>query len=175
MFPTPGPLSRDARLRTELVALLRGGHAHVTVADALASVPPGRAGERPTGHAHSLWELLVHLRLAQADILAFTRARGDAARYTEPAWPAGYWPASAAGPGDWEREHAAFLADLDALVALVHDPFTDLFAEFAGAPGYTALREALLAADHTAHHLGQVVSLRRALGLWPPDESAGGS
>ena len=89
------------------------------------------------------------------------------APYVEKAWPADYWPVEPAAPGDWDAEWTAFLADIEAFQALVRDPFTDLTGDLAHAPGYTVLREALLAADHTAYHLGQVVALRRALGLWP--------
>lgn len=175
MRPTPGPLSRDVRLRTEIADLLRGGHAHVTARVALAgldSEPASeRANERPGGHAHSLWEVVYHLRFTLADILAFTRT----ADYSEPAWPDDYWPTAPAGPGDVGRERDAFLADLDALVALVTDPFTDLFAVLPHAPGYTVLREAILAGDHAAYHVAELVSLRRALGLWPPaDENQTG-
>ena len=153
------------RLRTELAALLRGGNAHVATLDALTHVPESVVNERPDGFVHSLWDLLEHLRIAQADILAFTRG----ADYRELDWPADYWPDAPAAPGDWARALDAFGADLDALVALAGDESTDLLAELPHAPGYTPLRELLLAADHNAHHLGQVIDVRRALGCWPPE------
>lgn len=165
MTPAPGPLSPDTRLRAEVVDRLTGGHASVTPEAAFAGLPPDRVDERPAGFVHSLWDLAEHLRVAQADILEFTRSPN----YTERAWPEDYWPAGPSADAEWHATLAAFLADRDALVALVRDPATDLTAELPHAPGYTVLREALLAAEHTAHHLGQVVSLRRALGLWPPD------
>ena len=170
MRPQPGPLSPDARLRSEIADLLGGGHAHVPPADALGGVPEARVNERPGGSEHSLWDLLYHLRVAQADILDFVRASlPGGAPYAEKGWPASYWPAGPAARGDWKKERAAFLADLEAFRALVRDPFTDLTGELSQAPGYTVVREALLAADHTSYHLGQLVALRRALGLWKPE------
>ncbi len=162
MPPPPSDLSATARLRHELAALLRGGQAHVGP-HALDGVPDDRVNDRAGGLPHSLWDLLWHLRFTQDDILRFTTSPD----YAEPGWPDAYWPEAPAGPGDWDRERRAFLASLDALVTLAE--VGDLAAELPWAPGYTAIREILLAADHNAHHLGQIVDVRRALGLWPPD------
>ncbi|MEM1056389.1 MAG: DinB family protein [Bacteroidota bacterium] len=155
----------DARLRRELTALLRGGNAHVPTLVALADVPAETIHERPDGFPHSLWDLLYHLWFTQHDILVFSRDP----TYTEPAWPAGYWP-EVDTPVEWDATLEAFAEDLEALVGLTETG--DLFAEFEHAPGYTLLREVLLVADHNAHHLGQVIDLRRALGLWPPPSMA---
>ena len=154
-------LAPDARLRAEVVALLRGRNAHVDAEAALADVPPDRVDDRAGGE-HSLWELTWHLRFTQADILEFSRS----AAYRDKDWPGDYWPDGPAPPGAWDGTAAAFLADRDALVGLAETG--DLTAELEWAPGYTLLRELLLAADHNAYHLGQVVALRRRLGLWPP-------
>ena len=160
-MPTPEPgLDPNARLRAELVALLRGGNAHVAPADALGGIPFERIHEQPDGVPYSLWELVYHLWFTQHDILVFVQ-NSDYQGHT---WPDDYWPAGDATPTAWADTCAAFHADLDRLVALVEDGH--LFAELGHAPGYTLLREVLLAADHTAHHLGQIVVLRRALGLW---------
>ena len=163
-MPAPAPdLAPDTRLRAELVALLRGGNAHVDLRAALDDIPPDRVNERPKGFAHSLWDLLAHLRIAQRDILDFVRDPG----YEAPDWPEDYWPPEReAEPKRWVETLLAFLVDLDAVIALVEDEEADLFAELDHAPGYTLLREALLVADHNAYHLGQIVALRRALGLW---------
>ena len=155
------------RLRTELAQLLRGGNAHVPIADALRGVPPDAIDETPDGCPHSLWDLLEHLRIAQRDILDFTRGP----EYEEKTWPADYWPDAPATADDWDRALHAFLADLDALVQIAEDDAVDLTAELPHAPGYTPLRQLLLAADHNAHHLGQVVLLRRLLGCWPPPDA----
>ena len=159
----PTGLAPDARLRHELVALLRGRQAHVGTAEALRGVPPDRVNDRVDGFPHSLWDLLEHLRIAQADILEFATD----ADYVSKAWPDDYWPAADAALGDWAAALDAFLSDLDALATLAETG--DLYAELGHAPGYTLLRQVMLAADHNSHHLGQVVQLRRELGLWPPD------
>ena len=159
----PSGLAADARLRSELVALLRGGNAHVDVKKALDGIPPNRVNDRPKGASHSLWQLLAHLFLTQRDILHFLRDPN----YEAPDWPRGYWPAEPqADPRRWVETLLAFFVDLDAVVALVEDDSNDLFAELDHAPGYTLLREALLVADHNAYHVGQVVAMRRAMGLW---------
>lgn len=157
----PSALDPDARLRHELVALLRGRQAHVDAQTALADVPHERINDRVPGFAHSLWETLDHLRFTQADILDFIRNPD----YAERNWPDDYWPDHDASASEWDATVAAFLTDLDVLVQLTEAG--DLTAELGHAPGYTLLREVLLAADHTSYHLGQVVMLRRQLGIWP--------
>ncbi|GAB5534213.1 MAG: DinB family protein [Rubricoccaceae bacterium] len=152
-------LTSDDRLRAELVALLRGRNAHVDAASALDGIPPARINDRVEGFSHSLWDLLAHLRFAQADILEFCSPG-----YVKKPWPDAYWPASPASPSEWNDAVEAFLADTDGFIELARTG--DLIAEFAWAPGFTLLRQILLAADHNSHHLGQVVALRRQLGLW---------
>jgi hypothetical protein len=109
--------------------------------------------------------VLEHLRIAQRDILEFSRNP----KHVSPDFPAGYWPAGDAPPDDaaWDRSVAAFRADLKAMQDLVADPKTDLFARIPHGQGQTILREALLVADHNAYHLGQLIVVRRALGAWP--------
>ncbi len=155
-------LDADARLRAELVALLRGGNAHAPAAAILGGIPFERVNERVEGLPYSLWELVYHLWFSQHDILVFC-LNPD---YEAPAWPDAYWPDEDATPLSWSDTLQAFQDDLDKLVRLVESPSTDPFAEFDHAPGYTLFREVVLAADHNAHHLGQVVALRRLLGLW---------
>ena len=152
-------------LRDHLLWLLRSGGAHVTFAAAVEGFPPERAGASAPGLPHTAWQLVEHLRIAQRDILDFCRDP----EAESPPWPEGFWPApSPPGEDVWRASLAAFDADLAALEALVADPATDLLAQLAwGAPGVTLLREALLVADHNAYHVGQLVDLRRALGLWP--------
>jgi len=113
---------------------------------------------------HTPWRLLEHLRIAQWDILEFSRNP----KHVSPSFPDGYWPRSDAPPdaAAWDRSVAAFRADLKAMQDLVADPATDLFALLPHGEGQTILREALLVADHNAYHLGQLVMLRRALGAW---------
>lgn len=161
--PTIG-LAPDARLRAEVVVLLRGGHAHVDTATALDGIPFDRVNERVDGSPYSLWDLVYHLWFAQHDILSFTLDPD----YKAHDWPDEYWPPDGATPESWAEALQAFRADLDRFDALVEDTTRDLTAELDHAPGYTLLRQALLAADHNAHHLGQIILLRRQLGVWQP-------
>lgn len=155
----------DRALRDHLLELLRGGSAHATFDDAVAGLPVERRRTRPPGAAHSAWEIVEHLRIAQWDILEFSRN----AAHQSPPWPEGYWPAGPEPPDEraWERSLTAFRADLAAMSALVVDPATDLLAPIPHGGGQTILREALLVADHNAYHLGELVVLRRLLGAWP--------
>ena len=118
----------------------------------------------PEGAPHSAWQLLEHLRLAQSDILEFSRDP----RHVSPKWPEGYWPQDPAPPNEkaWDESLAAFRRDNQALRDLVADPKSDLYTPFPWGKGQTLLREALLAADHNSYHLGQLVLVRRLLGAW---------
>jgi uncharacterized damage-inducible protein DinB len=155
----------DTTLRNNLVELLRGGSAHVAVADALANIRPESRTARPVAGARSIWDELEHMRLAQEDILRYTV---DPA-WVSPEWPAGYWPAEGAEVSDdaWERSVEQFFAGLDEVVALARDETRDITAEIPHGEGRTYLRQVLLVADHNAYHLGQIVQLRKALGDWP--------
>lgn len=151
-------------LRDHLVALLRGGSAHLTFDEAVKDMPPDLRGRTAVPVPHSPWRLLEHLRIAQRDILEFSRD----ADYVSPAWPDGYWPDSQAPPdeGAWDRSAQSFRDDLSAMCDLVSDPATDLYAPIAHGDGQTILREALLVANHNAYHLGQLIVVRRLLGCW---------
>jgi hypothetical protein len=154
----------DQALRQHLDYLLSGGGAHLDFDKAIAGLPPAKRGVRAPNSPHTAWWLLEHLRIAQSDILEFSRNP----KHKSPDWPAGYWPQGDAPPDDkaWDKSVAAFKADLAAMRALVNDPKTDLFAKIPHGDGQTILREALLVADHNAYHLGQLVSLRRTIGAW---------
>jgi hypothetical protein len=121
-------------------------------------------GKRPEGAEHSPWEILEHMRLAQSDILEFSRDP----KHTSPEWPSGYWPKKQAPPNStaWNKSVKAFQADLKATCQLVERPSTNLYARIPHGDGQTILREALLIADHNAYHLGEMVLVRRLLGAW---------
>jgi hypothetical protein len=155
------------KLRGILVGLLKDGGAHLTFDKAIAGLPSELRGAKPPGVPHTPWRLLEHLRIAQWDILEFTRNP----EHVSPPWPQGYWPDGDAPPDDgaWDRSVAAFRTDLKAMQELVTDPATDLFTPLQHGDGQTALREALLVADHNSYHLGQLVVIRRLLGAWNED------
>jgi hypothetical protein len=158
---------KDDKLREHLVELLRGGHAHPDFETAIADLPVDKQGLKPPGLPHTPWRLLEHMRIAQWDILQFSTNP----HHVSPEFPKGYWPDGDTPPDAtaWDRSVAAFRADLKAMIDLVSDPKTDLFAPIPHGQGQTLLREALLVADHNAYHVGQLVTVRRLLGAWPED------
>jgi len=156
--------SSDQSLRQHLLDLLHGGNAHATFDDAVKDFPPALRGKKPNALPHSPWMLLEHLRLAQHDILEFSRNPD----HVSPPWPAGYWPTSEAPPNAeaWNKSIRQFREDLKAFEELVANPKTDLFAKIPWGESQTILREVLLVADHNSYHLGQVLDVRRLLGTW---------
>jgi len=161
-------MDQHKSLREHLLYLLRGGGAHLHLYAAIEGLPAELRGVKPDGIPHSPWRLLEHMRIAQWDILEFSRNP----KHVSPRFPDGYWPQGDAPPdaGAWDRSVQAFRADLQAMCDLVADEATDLFAPIPHGEGQTVLREALLVADHSAYHLGQLVVVRRALGAWSDDE-----
>jgi hypothetical protein len=157
------PMNEKA-LREHLRKLLTSSEAHIDWKAAVDDMPPKLRGANLLGSPHTLWELLEHARIAQWDILEFSRN----AKHVSPDFPSGYWPASSAPPNDaaWDKSVKAFEADLEAMAKLVANPDTDMFAPIPHGSGQTILREALLLADHNAYHLGQFVLVRRMLGSW---------
>lgn len=152
-------------LREHVLYLLRGGGAHVHFDKAVADLPRALRGRTVAPVPHSPWRLVEHMRIAQWDILEFSRNP----KHVSPNFPEGYWPRGDAPPDDlaWDRALDRFRADLTAMCALVADPASDLFAPIPHGDGQTILREALLVSDHNAYHLGQLVVVRRLLGCWP--------
>ncbi len=154
----------ERALREHVLYVLRGGGAHLDFEAAVADLPAELRGVKPPGLPHSPWRILEHMRIAQWDILEFSRNAG----HVSPGFPEGYWPDGDAPPNPqaWEHTLDTFRADLQAMQDLVADPAIDLFAQIPHGDGQTILREALLVADHNAYHLGQLVAVRRFLGAW---------
>ena len=158
------PVNTDQSLRKHLIELLDGGHAHASFDQVIKDFPAKFRGEIHKGLPHSAWQLLEHMRISQSDILDFSRNP----KYKGLKWPAEYWPKNAAPDNavEWEKSIQSFQEGLDAMKKLVTDPKTDLFAKLPWGEGQTVLREAMLLADHNAHHLAQIIDLRRLLGIW---------
>jgi hypothetical protein len=154
-------------LRDHLLELLQGGSAHVPFDRAVANLPPKLRGGKPLGQPHTPWRLVEHMRIAQWDILEFTRNP----RHVSPQWPDDYWPKGDAPPSAkaWSDSLRAFRADLKAMQKIISDKNIDLLAPIPHGQGQTVAREAMLLADHTAYHLGQLIVVRRLLGAWPED------
>jgi len=157
--------SKDKALRQHVLELLRGGGAHAKFEEIVAGVPPEVLGRKPSGLPHSLWMLLEHLRIAQRDILEFSRNP----KHVSPKWPEGYWPKTEApaSASAWNASVKKVKQDSKAMQDLVEDANIDLLGKIPWGDGQTILREALLLADHNAYHLGQMLDARRLLGTWP--------
>ncbi len=162
-------MDRDRLLRHHVMDLLRGGNAHMSFAEAVASFPEAHINTRPPNVAYTFWHLIEHLRLTQADILDYMTNAGYEARE----WPRAYWPAqdARAAQHDWDTSLASFGRDLEAIVAIVADTDTDLFGTVPSNDEHTFLREVLIVADHNAYHIGELGILRQVEGAWGPRHS----
>ena len=161
-------VNTDKIIREQLYALLSGGNAHMGFADAVSGFPLKEINRRLPNASYTVWQLLEHMRIAQWDILEFVRNPD----HVSPDFPAGYWPRpdEVATAAQWKRTIKEFGAGLEALGDLVKNPETDFFNPIPHAKGYTVLREVLLAADHNAYHIAEIVTIRRVLGLKPIKE-----
>jgi uncharacterized damage-inducible protein DinB len=152
-------------LRDHLVRSLDWQEAHVSFEDALKDLPADKRGARATGFEHSVWELLEHMRIAQEDILDFCVNP----KYVHTMkWPDDYWPKAPAPPNAaaWDESIASFRREREKLKTLARET-KDLYAVVPTGKGQqTYLRALLLVMDHNAYHLGQIVAVRRALGVW---------
>ncbi len=157
------PSSSDRPLRDHIVYLLKAGGAHVDFDGAIGDWPLQLAGVKVANFPHTAWMLLEHMRLAQLDILEFSRNP----KHVSPKWPEGYWPKSEAPANEkaWRASVAAFKKDLRTIEQLVANPKVDLYGRIPWGDGQTILREALLVADHNAYHLGQLAMLRKSIGI----------
>ena len=154
-------MNQDQSLREHLLYLLRGGGAHIDFEKVVAGFPVAAINRKVEHIPYTPYHVLEHLRIAQHDILEFSRN----AEHVSPAWPEGYWPAAdvQADEETWNQSVAAFRDDLKAMTTLIEDSSTDLFAQIPHGTGQTILREALLIADHNAYHLGVLSTLKRIL------------
>ena len=144
-----------------MISLLDGGNAHITFDDFINDFPGDKCGQRVKGLPYTAWQVLEHMRIAQWDILEFSRN----ASHVSPEWPKGYWPAEneTGEAARWDESGKRFRKDLQEMIDLVSDPATDLFASIPHGSGQTILREALLVADHNSYHLGVLLAIRRLL------------
>lgn len=146
----------------ELKKLLAGGGAHVGLKDAVAKIPFELLGERPHELPYSIWQLVEHIRIAQWDMLEFSKD----GNHKSPKWPEGYWPEVAAPPDEksWDQSLMQFDQDLKSFIELIQT--RDLYEPIPHGTGQTLLREALQIADHNAYHVAEIIVIRRLLGIW---------
>lgn len=166
----PEPARVNGAERRALQEVWAGRSAHADLEGAIADLDPALRGVRPEGLPYSVWELVEHIRIGQEDLVAYTLD----ATHASPAWPDGYWPEPSERVEDavWNESVAGLRRALEAMEAWLTDPNVDLGAEIAhsdelpGGGRRTPLRQVLVALDHRAYHLGQIVVVRRALGAW---------
>jgi hypothetical protein len=158
------PTAPDTLLREQLLHLLNGGNAHMTLEEAVADYPVESMNTRFPNGDYSPWSLLEHIRLSQWDILDFMRNP----EYQEREWPREYWPSPStqASEADWKETLASFQRDMQAIQDIAMDPQIDLHARIPWGTGQTILRELLLVADHNAYHIGEFAIMRQAMGTW---------
>ena len=159
----------DESLRKHVLYLLRGGGAHLSFDDCVKSFPPDLCNRQIDGLPYTQWQVLEHIRLAQWDILEFSRD----ASHVSPEFPKGYWPNAdeLGNPTLWQQTIEKFRNDLQQMEALVEDPSTDLHAKIPHGDGQTILREALLIADHNAYHLGVLAVVARIVKAGPRESA----
>jgi hypothetical protein len=163
-------MTSEDTLRKHILWLLQGGDAHMGFQEAVADFPIDRINELFPNGTYSPWALVEHLRITQWDILDFTIN----SNYQDMEWPKDYWPPQGrtATAEEWHKSIADFQSDLNALIKIVRDPNTDLYAKIPHGTGQTILREMLLVADHNAYHIGEFAIMRQVMGTWPKNRSA---
>lgn len=156
--------NNDTITRKHLVELITGGNAHATLDDALDNLPVNLRGAVPYGLPYSIWQLAEHIRIAQWDILEFSKDQ----THQSPKWPDEYWPKEAEPKDDaaWDKTISQIKKDGEEFIALLNDPENDLYKPLPKGDGQTLLREALLVADHAAYHTAEIIVIRRLLGAW---------
>jgi hypothetical protein len=155
----------ESTIRRQLLVLLRGGNAHLTLDETIESFPMDRVNERFPNGEKSTWEVLEHMRLTQEDIIDFM-CNPD---YREKEWPRDSWPppGTIATPADWRATVDGLHDGIRRVEAMLEDESFDLYSEIPWGVGQNRLREVLIIADHNSHHLGEISIMRQAMSTWP--------
>jgi uncharacterized damage-inducible protein DinB len=157
-------------LKQQLNKLFEGKQAHASFEKAVEGFPVALRGTVPDNLPYSAWQIVEHIRIAQRDILDFSRnSDGTGGPYKPRKWPDTYWPKDPTPPdaNSWHNAIDQIHADRRAFVQLLND--ADSAGRIEPLPwgdGQNLLREALLVADHNAYHTGELIILRRLLGTW---------
>jgi hypothetical protein len=148
----------------ELEILLKGGNAHASFEDAVKDIPDDQLGVIPKGLPYSIWQLTEHIRIAQWDMLEFSRDP----HHKSPKWPDEYWPKNPAPPDKkaWKKSLVQIKKNREEFIALLHTSAEEIYKPFSYGEGQSLFREALVIADHTSYHSGEILVLRRLLGIW---------
>ena len=156
----------DTMFREHVATRLTGEDAHLTLEQAVADFPLDQINTQPPNVPYTFWAILEHIRIAQWDILEYTKSPTT---HVTPPWPEGHWPEPgyAATPDEWNATLDAIRVGIVEGQAMARDPHVDLFAPLDGAPTHSAVRELLLLGDHNSYHLGEFAILRQTMDLWP--------
>lgn len=147
-----------------LVNLLNKGNAHVSLDTALQDIPYDLLGKKPGNLPYTIWQLSEHIRIAQWDLLEFSRNE----KHVSPEWPDGYWP-SETKPGSkaaWQKCIQQITSDREAFIELLTNAGERLYKPFDYGDGQSLLKEALVLADHNSYHTGEIIVIRRWLNAW---------
>lgn len=157
-------MASEKTIRELLLEQLEGRNAHVDFDQALQGLTYKQTGIKVEGLPHTIWELIEHIRIGQADILEFCKNPD----YQELGWPADYWPESSMPESERQLEESvqAVREGLDEMRDMIRDRENDLQVPFEHGDGQTLFREAMLIVDHNSYHIGQIVQIRRLLGSW---------
>lgn len=157
-------MNQDAALREQLAGVLRGGHAHMTLDEAVKDFPEGKMNEIFPHGEYSSWGLLEHIRITQRDILEFITDP----KYKERKWPDDYWSKKEerAAKKQWSESVKNFNRDLQKLIKIATDPKTDLYSKISWGTGQNVLKEILTVADHNAYHIGELAIMRQTMDTW---------
>ena len=158
-------MEENTIIRQQLLKALKGRNAHLSFEDTVKDFPVDYYNKKIDGVLYSCWDLLEHIRIAQSDILDFIMNPD----YKEKPWPEGYWPVEEADQKNWNKSIENFLRDRRELENMVTNISTDLLSPILHAPEYTIFREILLVIDHSSYHIGQLLTLRKGLGIWPEE------
>lgn len=156
-------MEQDELIRQHLLASLKGRNAHISFEETIKEFPKSKLNTKIEGIKYSSWELVEHMRIAQWDILEFIRNPAYQARN----WPEDYWPNEQGSASKWEKAIEQFLRDRKTLENYVKDRNMDIYSPIPHAPDYTIFREIVLVIDHNSYHTGQLVLLRKSMGIWP--------
>jgi DinB family protein len=156
--------SENDLLISNLTDLLIKGNAHATLDDALKNIPYELLSKTAPGLPYNIWQLSQHIRIAQWDILEFSRNP----KHKSPQWPQGYWPSEKIPPSQnaWEKCVNEIKNDRNSFIDLIKSPRESLYARIPSGDGQTLLREALVLADHNSYHTAEIIVLRRLLNDW---------
>jgi uncharacterized damage-inducible protein DinB len=157
-------MSNQSRIRRLLLEQLSGKNAHVDFQRAVEDLELKDVGRKPESFPHTIWELVEHIRIAQHDIVAFSQS----ADYTSPSWPEGYWPSSEKPESQiqWDKSLAAVKNGQQIMIKMINNDEKDVLEPIPHGDGQTLFREAMLIVDHNSYHIGQIVQMRRVMGIW---------